>query len=153
MASSSEPSSLLFRVGGLTFAIPAALVDRIVDFQTPRPLPLTPAHIPGVIAQGEQVLAVLDLGRFLGLKAAVAEAGVESARRILAIAAGGMRVGILCDKVLSLRELSGAGAARVLQGEQLQKFVKGEHELEQGRVAVLDLPALLEAARVPGARR
>jgi chemotaxis signal transduction protein len=138
-------AAIIFRVAAVNLALPATSVESIIDYETPRPLPLAPAHVPGVISQGEHLLPILDVARFLAL------AGRDEVRRrILVVNAAGMRVGIGCERVLALRELPlpVGRAARVLQGEQLQRFLEHELDTKEGLVGVLDLAALLEAARV-----
>ncbi len=139
---------LVFRVGEVLLAVPALSVQSVVDAQTPRPLPLTPPHVPGVVNQGERALVLFDPGRFLQLPRGNADA--SSIQRVLVLEAAGMRVGLLCDRVLGLREVGTPGrrAPEVLSGAQLRRFLSAEFELETGVVGVLDLDELLKAARV-----
>jgi purine-binding chemotaxis protein CheW len=115
------------------------------------PLPLAPAHIPGVVSLRNQVVPLLDLGRFLELAPRAAAAPGEAGRpgRIVLVTAAGMRVGLLCDRVLGIEEVPPSRLRRcqVVQGEALVEHAQ-EAELEAGVLVVLSLERLLEAASV-----
>jgi chemotaxis signal transduction protein len=74
----------------------------------------------------------------------------RSFSRILLVAAGGMRVGLVCHQVRGVMDprAEKLHQPEVVQGERLQELVLAEMEQEQGLVFVLDLPRLLQAARV-----
>lgn len=142
----SAASHLVVQFGGVMLGLRAELVERVEDHQTPRPLPQVPSHVVGVVALGEQTLPVMDPARFLELPAAPRD---DHQRRIVVVAVSGMRVGLICDRVFGLRELeSGTVTPAVLQGEALRRFVVEEHDLAGMRVARLDLPGMLQAARL-----
>jgi chemotaxis signal transduction protein len=147
-------SLLAFRVGNSWMAVPVQLVAEVCDFSLPTPVPTVPPHIPGVFTLRGQVVPLLDLEVFLNLaQSPPAEDAGERERsfsRILLVAAGGMRVGLVCHQVRGVMDprAEKLHQPEVVQGERLQELVLAEMEQEQGLVFVLDLPRLLQAARV-----
>jgi purine-binding chemotaxis protein CheW len=133
-----------FRVGSSLLACPAEAVAAVIATTPPTPLPRVPAHVLGLVNHDHRALAVLDLGRVLGL-----DAGPAPSTRTLVLQGGEYRVGVPVGAALGvatvpstdLRPPSGAFGPRV------EAFLRAECETPHGRAAWLDLPRLLEAAR------
>lgn len=166
--------ALIVRAGTTWLAIEVNLIVEITDMPVVTKLPRVPAHIPGMMNHRGLAVPLLDLRRFLKLPEGLL-AGSHSGGGHIGISGGGhiggsasdssssggmarivivfaesMRVGLLCDAARSIVELPVRDLCDldVLQGDQLRAFSRKEIDLPIGRVALLDLPLLLQSARV-----
>ncbi len=148
-AAPDEEALLAFRSGGAALAVRVGLVDEIAEIRVVSPIPRAPAHVPGVMMLRGRAVPVLDLQRFLDLPVAP-EPAEASVRRVLAITTAGYRVALLHDAVIGIHHVPAArlGLPAVTVGETLRKYASAEYQGPAGVVTVLDLPALLDAARV-----
>ena len=132
-----------FRVGDALLLCPAEYVEAVTTWKSPLTLPRVPAHVLGLVTYDQRALAVLDLGRFLGL------AEGEGYARTLVVTAGEYRVGVPVDAVLGVVEVAAqdrhkpSGAITGL----LAQYVTGEVTHDGELAGLLDLERLLEAAR------
>ncbi|MFZ9886627.1 MAG: chemotaxis protein CheW [Myxococcota bacterium] len=141
---------LLIEVAGTRLAVPAASVDGVAPYTTPVLIPRAPRHILGFCALGERVVVAIDLCPLLGLSSE--RAAEREQERLVIVRAGELEAGIRCDLALGIRGW-GAEALRpphVLRGASLRAGLLGEVELEDNVAGVLDLPALLQRAKVSG---
>lgn len=142
---------LVMRVGSVWLGLDVSKVEEVSAAIDATPIPLVPAHIPGVIALHGQVVPLLDLQQFLELDdlAATQEAR-ESFARVVAVSAGDYRVGLLAHQVRGIVRVSldALREPHAILGERLRAFTSHELHLRDSVLAVLDLPALLDAARV-----
>lgn len=145
---------LVFRVESTWLAVPAGLVDEIGDEPEVTPVPLVPDHIPGVMNLRGHAVPLLDVNRFLGL-VPEADRGAEgqedrSFRRVAVVCAGGMRVGLLCDRVRGVVEIpsSEQRSPAVVQGKRVAEFAVAEVQRDGEVLVLLELERLLRAARV-----
>jgi purine-binding chemotaxis protein CheW len=156
---------LAFRVGQIWFAARAELIDEICEAAEPTPLPLAPAHIPGVINLRGQAVPLLDLRLLFDVQSGAGQAAAQDevssgARglaehddlfsRIAVATANGMRVGMLCDQVRGVVEVPRSERRRpeVALGARLLEFVEEEYHQDEGLILLLDLVKLLNTARV-----
>lgn len=145
-ASSSEDALACcpFRLGDALLLCPAANVEAVTMWEEPLTLPRVPAHVLGLVTYDQRALAVLDLGRFLGITRAAAYT------RTLVVTAGGFRVGVPIDSVLGVvvvpcsdrQPPTGAIAGPVAQ------YLTSQVTLDGDLAGLLDFERLLEAARV-----
>jgi purine-binding chemotaxis protein CheW len=139
----------LFKVEGTWLAIDASLAEAVLDDVGSSPVPGAPPHIPGVVTHGDHVLALLDIARFCGLGEGRSAAGFS---RTVVVSAGPMRVGVRAEGSAGVVEvpMGSVHAPQALQGERLLPHLLGECETPWGVCGILDVPKLLEAARVRG---
>lgn len=134
------------RVGGMWVAVPALAAVEIVSPRDPLPLPLAPAHVPGLVSLRGRAVPLLDLARFLQLDGAEQSGGFP---RLVLVEQADMRVAVWADQVLGV---IAAGELVVRDTSVacglLQQFAIGELDAPFGIVTMLDVDALLEAARV-----
>jgi chemotaxis signal transduction protein len=138
----------VLRIEDTWLAVDAALVDGVLEDLGCSPVPGVPAHVLGVITHGNQVLAVLDVARFCALPPRANPAAAFS--RTVVVSAGPMSVAIRADVAAGVVEVpaSAIKAATVVQGASLDAFLAGECETPWGVCGLLDVPRLLDAARV-----
>lgn len=164
----SEESLLVFVVAGLRVALPVREVLEVAVLGRMVPVPLVPAHLRGVTDWHGYVLPLIDLERLLGLPAdAGAAAGPaaaaggegrsattvppeEGTARMVVVSAAGMRAGLLCNRVLGIVEplASQRRAPTAVPDPRLRELSRAELTLDAEICSVLDLAALLNAARV-----
>lgn len=148
---------LTFRVGGSWLAVPARYVDEVCDESTSIPVPGAPSYVPGLINIRGHAVPLLDLRRFLDLPSED-DSGPHTMRgfddaqrvRIVLVVANGMRVGLLCDQIRSLEQVpeDELHKPQAVQGRMLEHIAGQELERDDYVAPVLDVGALLEAARV-----
>jgi len=143
----SSPDEMLaccpFRIGDALLLCPAEGVESITLWETPLALPRVPAHVLGLVTYDQRALAILDLGRFLGLSDG------EGYTRTLVVTAGEYRVGVPVDAALGVVEVAPddqQAPSGAITGP-LAQYLLAEVLLDDGLAALLDLPRLLEAAR------
>lgn len=162
LASESQRTLLVFRVGDAWLGVDAHAVAEIAERGETTTLPRLPRHVPGLIFLRGNAVPLLDLAAFLGLDtesetggSGNAEANDDDPRpsRVVVVESGGMRVGLLSSRVHGLD----TPAAETLMppdalGARLRPFCSAQCDHHLGLLAILDLSRLLDAAR-PGAAR
>lgn len=146
----STGALFLFRLREVWLAVEADAVEAVISSEAPTPIPIAPDHIEGVRLHGDNVVAVVDLARFLRLPETGPSSDDAGFSRTLIVSAGGLRAGLVCDRAAGVFQIDAAAleAPRVLTGERLLQFLSAEVDTPRGRAGVLDGAALLEAARV-----
>lgn len=147
---------ITFRVGDTWLAVAAMCVEEICDQSPPMAVPRAPAYVPGVINLRGHAIPLLDLHEFLHLPAASQGAtdtyrpSEETIPRVLLVGAAGMRVGLLCDQVGALEQVPKTQLRPVtaIHGQALATLTRAELVTPTLLAVLLDVPALLEAARV-----
>lgn len=145
-----------FRIGTTWLAVEPSRVEAVVQLGAEDPVPFAPPYVRGVRVHAGRVLAVVDLVAFLGLANGAARSGagasVDAFGRVLVLRSGALSAGVACDRVAGVMPVSRAAQRppATLQGEQLRKFLVAELDLEDSVCGVLDVAALLDAARVRG---
>ena len=146
----AEPAEhyLVARVDQLWLALPVEHVLEVAPYQPPTPVPLAPAHIPGLAKHRGQALALIDLQVFLGLgrEAREQQPPDEGLRNIVVVTAGGMRVGIPCHQVRGVVESGQEPLGDAIQGERLRALCPAQ--LPGSLVVVIDVQRLLSSAKV-----
>lgn len=150
-------SMLVFRANTVTLGIPAHFVDGLHAPPQSTPVPLAPSYIAGVAILRGEVVPLLDVAKFLELEQLTEVPAVSALRqrgtsfeRVAVVAAAGMQVGILCGEVRGIIPvaLTVSQDGRVTKGRMLDKVVARELSTDDGVLVVLDVPKLLEEARV-----
>lgn len=132
------------RLLGGRYAFEAPLVSEVVRLGPLTRLPAAPSFLPGVFTHRGEVLAVLDLAQLLGQGAVT----IRPATRAAIVWCEPWKVAVVAEDVEGLiaverRHLEAPPA----EGGGVSEFVTAVGRDQQGTVAVLDLPRLVQAAR------
>lgn len=140
---------VVFTVMGVDLAVRANAVTSVSASENHTPLPGAPSHILGLVANGDRIVALVDLAGFLELPAVDDPNDDPQFHRTLFVRAGDMEAGLLCNRARGLRLIDADQLRQptVLQGSRLAPFLESELDGEK-IVGVLNLPALLQAAAV-----
>jgi purine-binding chemotaxis protein CheW len=141
---------VVFTVMGVDLAVRAAAVTSVSASENHTPLPGAPPHILGLVTNGDRIVALVDLARFLELPVVDDPNDDALFYRTLFVRAGEMEAGLRCNRARGLRLIDAdqLREPKVLQGSRLAPFLDSELDGDK-IVGVLNLPALLEAAAVP----
>lgn len=134
-----------YRIGDALLLCDADHVEAITMWETPLTLPRVPAHVLGLVTYDQRALAILDIGRFLGLT----QEDHSLYTRTLVVTAGEYRVGIPVDAALGVVELAPAdrqAPSGAITGP-LAQYLAAEVTLHDDLAGLVDLERLLEAAR------
>jgi purine-binding chemotaxis protein CheW len=82
-----------FTLGDEEYGIPITLVQEIIRFTSPRPIPGSSSHVEGVINLRGRIIPVVDLKRRFGISTAVDDT------KIVIVEMGESNVGIIVDEV------------------------------------------------------
>ncbi len=119
------------------------MVTEVVRLGPLTRLPAAPSFLPGVFTHRGEVLAVLDLAQLMG-QAAVP---IRLATRAAIVWCEPWKVAVVADDVEGLIALERHLEPPPAEGGGVSEFVSAVGRDEQGTVAVLDLPRLIQAAR------
>jgi purine-binding chemotaxis protein CheW len=149
---SASTSVVVVRMGGSRYAVPLPAVAEVGRPPALTRVPGLPAFVAGVANWRGRVLAVLDLRGLLG----AAPSPLDRRARLVVLASGGVRVGLLVEAVTGEVDLAPDAvepAAAHLPAE-VGALLAGQVTDEQGPYGVLDLDAVLGlAGRLPRPRR
>jgi len=145
----TKVEALVAVVCGQWLAVELRYIETVIKLGLVSPLPLLPSYMPGAMAHGQEPLVLIDPARFLELKDCVRAAEVQQ-RRVVVVESKELRAGLVIDGaaeigVLSIRQ----GDMTDLRGsDAVSQYLLGECVQADRVIAVLDLPRLLEGARV-----
>lgn len=142
---------LVFLLGELRLAVDANSVASVLPGEPPTKIPKTASYILGLIPYDEGALTVVDLFGFLDLDVPEKTRKLElSERRVIIVSTDELEAGLLCDKAMGVIgvEISKTKEATILKGGRLPEFLEYEIDTALGRVGILNLANILEAARV-----
>ncbi len=150
-SSSAAPTAvtvLSFAVGPRTrVALLSRWVREVLSPHALTPVPGAPPHVSGIAQIGGRPVAVVDLAPFFGLTGG--DVAVDDMPRLVLVQSGTMEVA-LCGRSVLVEDLDldeHAGGDQMF-GERLRPHVQGRVTTRRGIAVVLDLPSVLEAARV-----
>lgn len=140
-------------VGSVWLALPVEVVQEVCERVEATPVPLTGPHVLGVFNLRGRVVPLLDLGRFLEQQEphavdAAAAGGDERTPRVVVLSAERMCVGVTCDRVSDVVLADSPRPALTGWAQRLRKFALGELDLGSQLALVLDVPRVLQEARV-----
>lgn len=142
MSNAVESTRLVtFRLGEHLFAAEIQAVQRVLRYETPRPLPDMPDWMEGVVDYQGTMVPVIDMRRRFGL---APTAPGQQARLMVCATPGGL-VAMLVDAVLDVKPvqpsdlLDPPALFRGLAGEYLKGLTRRQGQL----VVVLDVASLL----------
>lgn len=132
------------RLLGGRYAFEASLVSEVVRLGPLTRLPAAPSFLPGVFNHRGEVLAVLDLGQLMGQAGVALRAGTRAA----IVHCPPWKVAVVAEDVEGLLAVPGGRLeAPVAEAGGVSEFVSAVARDDEGPVAVLDLPRLVQAAR------
>jgi purine-binding chemotaxis protein CheW len=129
---------MLFRLGVQQYAVESRLLRSVQHTKGLTAVPCTPSHVAGILNVRGDIVTVLDLGIALGLAGAARD--VDRAG-VLLVELPRVRVGLLVDEVLGVRDLTLDELDRPLSGRE---FVRG---VAESSILLLDLERLLGGER------
>lgn len=91
-----------FALANERYAFPLAAVREVDVIKDLTPVPGTPAFIAGIINRRGEIHTVIDIKKVFDLPAS----GITELNRVLVLAGEGVRLGILADAVLGVRDLA-----------------------------------------------
>ena len=133
-----------FYLGDQLFGIPILQVQEILLRQNVTPVPHAPPHVLGLIGLRGQIVTAVDLKKRVGL---ANPAPVEEPYHLV-VSAGNSVASLQVDGVGDVLEMPGAQflpPPESLQGID-PAFIEGVFMLDERILAVIDVPAVLEAA-------
>jgi purine-binding chemotaxis protein CheW len=132
---------LVVRIGGQRVAMPAALIESVVELDTLIPVPRAADHIAGLSALRSRVLTVISCRRSLGL------AECDQSGELLEAAVtevDGQHYALIVDGVEDVLEALGDPAPiRAAMGDGWERVSSGMVETEEGALLVVDVAALI----------
>ena len=133
---------LVFAVGGVRYALPAAQVQEVVRAVTIVPLPTGPRIVEGLINVRGGLVPVLDVRTRFRL----APKPLAPTDHLILASAGSRRVAIRADRAQSLVRIDAAGVEdpKVVVGEAA--YIAGVAKLPDGLVLIHDLVSFLDQA-------
>jgi purine-binding chemotaxis protein CheW len=138
-ASAERDQYLAFRVAGEAYAVEISEVREIITFRRPTQVPMTPAHVMGVINLRGGVVPLIDLA----LKFGLAETAVSKRTCIIivdvALSADVTVMGIVVDAVSAVIEVS---AGEIEQAPSFGVAVRAEYLRGMARIGDRFLPIL-----------
>ncbi|MFX0091953.1 MAG: chemotaxis protein CheW [Candidatus Hodarchaeota archaeon] len=134
---------VLFNISQDVFGVPVEQVNQVANFEKCYQVPGTPDFVLGVMNLRGRVITLIDLKRRLGL---VDEPGDRSTEQIIFVEMAGQFLGMVVDKVLSLRSIPIELIKEDLELISTQidmAFLKGAATLDEGIVVLLNLDMVL----------
>ncbi|HZH03677.1 MAG TPA: chemotaxis protein CheW [Myxococcaceae bacterium] len=89
---------------GQRFALPLAAIEGIADLVSVAAVPRAPPMVRGLVSFRGEVLIALELSSLTG----AGDRGIADLRRIVTLSAGGTKIAILTEKVVSVRSVDPA---------------------------------------------
>lgn len=101
--------AVVFRLSGERFAIETAWLQEVFPATEVVQVPGTPPFVLGIVGLRAEVLSVVDLRRLFGLN----EHGLSDMNRLLVLASGDMRFGVLADAVEGVGNIEREGLRKL----------------------------------------
>jgi purine-binding chemotaxis protein CheW len=143
-----EQMFLTFRVDGLEYAVPVAVVTEIVRLPKSFPIPDVPSYVRGVINLRGKVIPLLDVrGRF-----GLADAPYTDRTVVVVLDLGEVSTGLVVDAVNEVTEILPANVESLGAGrDERSALVRGIAKRAAGVSMILDVDALVGIAARTGA--
>jgi len=129
----------VFQIGAQQYALPVAVVERVLPMVAVSPLPQAPALVLGVLNLHGQVIPVLDLRRRFGLP--VREYGLTA--HVLIVRTRRRTVALPVDEVLDVRDVAAATVTAAEAVLPRLRHVEGIVTLAEGFLFIHDVDACL----------
>ncbi len=132
---------LVVSIAGERVALPAAVVESVVELDTLIPVPRAAPHVAGLSALRSRVLTVIDCMRSLDLGESDRS---HSIREAAVVELDGHHYALIVDLVEDVVEaLSEPVAVRAAMGAGWDRVSQGMVETERGPLLVIDVAALI----------
>jgi purine-binding chemotaxis protein CheW len=136
---------VVFTLGAEEYGVPITLVQEIIRYTPPRPIPGSRSHVEGVINLRGRIIPVVDLRARFGV------AGDRPAEaKIVIVEMTELTVGIVVDEV---REVLSVGADQCdapPDGAGDADYLDAVAKLEGRLLVILDMPKLLDDGSLSG---
>jgi len=133
------------RLLGGRYAFEAPFVTEVVRLGPLTRLPAAPSFLPGVFTHRGEVLPALDVGQLVGQPALP----IRSSTRAAIVHCGPWKVAIVSESVEGLVAITRANLEPPpAESSGVAEFLSAVGRDRHGPIAVLDLPRLVETARV-----
>lgn len=140
-------SLFALRLLGERYAFEAAVAQEVIRLGPVTRLPAAQAFLLGVFNHRGEVLAVLDLAQLL----AEESTSIAHGSRAVIVQSGEWKLAVVAEALEGLLSVpSTALEPPPASGPGPSEFLKFVVETEDGPLAILDLPRLIEAARAKG---
>jgi purine-binding chemotaxis protein CheW len=137
-----ETQLVIFRLAGEEFGLDISQVREIIRMQDVTPMPKAPDFIEGVINLRGQIVAVMDLAKRFGLKAA---ARTEKTR-IVVTEVKDNTVGLVVDEVPEVLRISEAdveATPEMIESQIHAEFIRGVGKLANRLIILLNVDKIL----------
>lgn len=101
--------AVVFTLGGERFAFETAYLKEVSPVSEIVSVPCTPPFVLGIVSLRGEVLSIIDLRKFFELP----DRGISDMNRLLVLASGEMRFGVLADTVEGVRVISTEGLKKL----------------------------------------
>ena len=146
-----EIQLVIFRLCDEEFGVEISSVLEIIRRLAISHIPKAPGFIEGVINLRGKVLAVVDLARQFGLKAAKE---MPKTARIVVVEVRNISLGLIVDEVpevIRISEEQIEPAPEIIQSDINRLYIKGVAKLDQRLIIILDLNNVLSFHEVEAA--
>ena len=142
-------SVIAFELGDTLLGAPVEVVDAVDELPAVTPIPMSHAHVLGLVNWRGRPLPLVSIERFAGLAEARVRDEDEAPRRMLVVRGAGMTVAIRCDRVRGVVVVpSAATTVDVSPGRALEALLAGQITIGDELMLELDVPKFLDASRL-----
>jgi purine-binding chemotaxis protein CheW len=128
---------VVFTLGAEEYGVPITLVQEIIRYTAPRPIPGSPPHVEGVINLRGRIIPVVDLRSRFG---AFGERPEEA--KIVIVELSEATVGIIVDEVKEVLTVSGDQTEPPPEGAGDAEYLEAVAKLEGRLLVILDMTKL-----------
>jgi purine-binding chemotaxis protein CheW len=128
---------VVFTLGAEEYGVPITLVQEIIRYTAPRPIPGSPPHVEGVINLRGRIIPVVDLRSRFG---AFGERPDEA--KIVIVELSEATVGIIVDEVKEVLTVSGDQTEPPPEGAGDAEYLEAVAKLEGRLLVILDMTKL-----------
>lgn len=126
---------IIFSSNQQDFAINISHVEKIIEFQTPNPIPESSDYLLGVIKYNDRILPVINLSK----KLYNVNSGYDENDKVIVIMWKGTYLGLAVDDIIGIRGYEDKQLEEAVMNTQISKeYVIGFIKAEEGITIVLD---------------
>jgi purine-binding chemotaxis protein CheW len=129
---------VVFTLGAEEYGVPITLVQEIIRYTAPRPIPGSPSHVEGVINLRGRIIPVVDLRSRFGVYGDRPE---ES--KIVIVEMSELTVGIVVDEVREVLSVGAEQCEAPPEGAGDADYLDAVAKLEGRLLVILDMHKLL----------
>jgi purine-binding chemotaxis protein CheW len=129
---------VVFALAGEEYGVPITVVQEIIRYSDPRPIPGSPSHVEGVINLRGRIIPIVDLRSRMGL------GGVRSDDSTIVITeVEDLVVGVVVDEVREVLTVASDRCEHPPEGAGEVDYLEAVAKLEGRLVVILDMARLL----------